>query len=54
MTTGMKVLPRDASDAEFLSLSLARLKLTRVPPPSVSLRLDPTRESALSFCGAAG
>jgi acid stress-induced BolA-like protein IbaG/YrbA len=48
MTTGMKVLPSEDSDSDFLP-SPAGLKLTRVPPPSLSLRPDPMRPSSLSF-----
>ena len=44
----MKVLPRAANEADFPS-SAAGLKLTRVPPPSLSLRPDPILGSSLSF-----
>jgi hypothetical protein len=44
----MKVLPRAANDADLPS-SAAGLKLTRVPPPSLSLRPEPILGSSLSF-----
>lgn len=46
----MKVLPSADSDAESLSSPSTGLKLTSVPPPSLSSRPEPILPSSLSFC----